>query len=67
MTLNDLIRQRVRKRANYYCEYCHSPEQISASRFTIDHIQPLHLVKRYHQNYRDNTHRTRNLPTTGSE
>lgn len=43
MTLNDLIRQRVRKRANYYCEYCHSPEQISASRFTIDHIQPRSL------------------------
>ena len=33
----------IRKRANYLCEYCHSPEQISATRFTIDHIIPQSL------------------------
>lgn len=43
MTVNELTRQLVRKRANYLCEYCHSPERISTSRFTIDHIQPRSL------------------------
>lgn len=43
MTINDLLRQRVRKRANALCEYCHSPERISATRFTIDHVQPQSL------------------------
>jgi HNH endonuclease len=33
----------VQKRANYLCEYCHSPEKISTARFTIDHIQPRSL------------------------
>lgn len=33
----------MRKRAGYLCEYCHSPEKISTSRFTIDHIQPRSL------------------------
>lgn len=43
MTINELTRQFVRKRAGYLCEYCHSPEKISTSRFTIDHIQPRSL------------------------
>jgi uncharacterized protein (TIGR02646 family) len=43
MTVNDLQRQRVRQRANSLCEYCHSPEKISATRFTVDHIQPRSL------------------------
>ena len=43
MTINELTRQLVRERANYLCEYCHSPEKISSSRFTIDHIQPRSL------------------------
>ncbi|MCL1472568.1 HNH endonuclease [Argonema antarcticum] len=43
MTINELTRQLVRKRAGYLCEYCHSPEKISTSRFTIDHIQPRSL------------------------
>jgi 5-methylcytosine-specific restriction endonuclease McrA len=30
-------------RADYLCEYCHSPEKITASRFTIDHLQPRFL------------------------
>jgi 5-methylcytosine-specific restriction endonuclease McrA len=43
MSVSELTRQLVRKRANYLCEYCHSPEKISTSRFTIDHIQPRSL------------------------
>jgi hypothetical protein len=39
MTINDLQRQR----ANSLCEYCHSPEKISATRFTVDHVQPCSL------------------------
>ena len=36
-------RESIRKRANYLCEYCHSPEKISATRFTVDHIIPQSL------------------------
>ncbi len=36
-------RELIRKRANYLCEYCHSSEKISATRFTIDHIIPQSL------------------------
>lgn len=36
-------RELIRKRAKYLCEYCHSPEKISATRFTIDHIIPQSL------------------------
>jgi hypothetical protein len=36
-------RELIRRRANYLCEYCHSPERISATRFTIDHIIPQSL------------------------
>ena len=36
-------RELIRIRANYLCEYCHSPERISATRFTIDHIIPQSL------------------------
>jgi hypothetical protein len=43
MTINDILRQAVRKKAKYLCEYCHSPEKISISRFTIDHIKPRSL------------------------
>jgi len=43
MTISELTKQLVRKRASYLCEYCHSPEKISTSRFTIDHIQPRSL------------------------
>jgi 5-methylcytosine-specific restriction endonuclease McrA len=43
MTVNDLQRQRVRQRAGSLCEYCHSPEKISATRFTVDHVQPRSL------------------------
>ena len=43
MTINDLLRQRVRRRAEALCEYCHSPERISSTRFTIDHVYPRSL------------------------
>lgn len=43
MTLTEATRQYVRERAKYLCEYCHSPEEISTSRFTIDHIKPRSL------------------------
>jgi HNH endonuclease len=41
--INDLLRQRVRRRADSLCEYCHSPERISSTRFTIEHRQPRSL------------------------
>jgi 5-methylcytosine-specific restriction endonuclease McrA len=40
MTIDDVTKELVRKRANYLCEYCHSPERISANRFTVDHLLP---------------------------
>lgn len=43
MTINDVLRQRVRRRADSLCEYCHSPEKISTTRFTIDHRLPRSL------------------------
>jgi HNH endonuclease len=43
MTINDITRQAVRRQAKFLCEYCHSPEKISTSRFTIDHLQPRSL------------------------
>lgn len=43
MPVRDGIKQAVRARAQYLCEYCHSSERLSASRFTIDHIRPQSL------------------------
>lgn len=43
MTITPIIREHVRQRANYLCEYCHSPERVSSSRFTLDHITPRSL------------------------
>ncbi len=43
MTINEILRQRVRKRAGSRCEYCHSPEKISSTRFTLDHLYPRSL------------------------
>ena len=40
MPISDEIKQAIRERAKYVCEYCHSPERLSANRFTIDHIVP---------------------------
>ncbi|MEH2088809.1 HNH endonuclease [Nostoc sp.] len=38
--IDDATKEIVRKRANYLCEYCHSPERISTTRFTVDHFIP---------------------------
>ena len=43
MALSTNLRERVRLRAERRCEYCHSPERVSASRFEIDHIHPRSL------------------------
>ena len=43
MSISDETKRAVRERANYLCEYCHSSERLSASRFTIDHITPKSL------------------------
>jgi len=43
MPISDDVKQIVRKRAKYLCEYCHSSERLSASRFTVDHITPKSL------------------------
>ena len=43
MSVNEATRQAVRERASYLCEYCHSPERLSANRFTVDHVIPKSL------------------------
>ena len=43
MPISDELKQAVRVRAQYLCEYCHSSERLSASRFTIDHVRPRSL------------------------
>jgi 5-methylcytosine-specific restriction endonuclease McrA len=41
--ISEAIKQSVRERARYLCEYCHSLELLSANRFAIDHIVPRSL------------------------
>ena len=43
MPISEATKQIIRERANYLCEYCHSPERLSANRFTIDRIIPKSL------------------------
>jgi HNH endonuclease len=43
VSVSDRTRQFVRQRAKYLCEYCHSPERSSSSRFTLDHLIPQSL------------------------
>ncbi|MEB3309585.1 MAG: HNH endonuclease signature motif containing protein [Snowella sp.] len=43
MPISDELKQAIRERAKYLCEYCHSPERLSANRFTIDHPIPVSL------------------------
>jgi len=43
MPINDQIKQTIRERAGCVCEYCHSPERLSANRFTVDHVIPKSL------------------------
>jgi hypothetical protein len=37
------IQKLVRQRANFLCEYCHSPEFLSTAPLTIDHLTPQSL------------------------
>jgi HNH endonuclease len=43
MTISIASRLRIRQRANFLCEYCHSSEEASASLFTLDHVVPQSL------------------------
>jgi 5-methylcytosine-specific restriction endonuclease McrA len=43
MTISRAIRQRIRQRANFLCEYCHSSEEASTALFTLDHLLPKSL------------------------
>jgi hypothetical protein len=43
MTISSTSRQRIRQRANFLCEYCHSSEEASTSLFTFDHLIPQSL------------------------
>jgi len=43
MTISIASRQRIRQRANFLCEYCHSSEEANASLFTFDHLIPQSL------------------------
>ena len=43
MSVRATIREAVRKRANSICEYCHSFEEGSTGRFTMDHLLPQSL------------------------
>lgn len=43
MSISLIIRQQIRQRANYLCEYCHSSEEASTSLFTLDHLMPQSL------------------------
>jgi hypothetical protein len=43
MAISTAVKLQIRQRASFFCEYCHSSEEISAARFEIDHIQPRSL------------------------
>ena len=43
MSVTEELKNAVRVRAGYLCEYCHSPELLSASRFTLEHTVPKSL------------------------
>lgn len=38
--LSEAVRQQVRERAEYLCEYCHTNERWQYVLFTIDHVHP---------------------------
>jgi 5-methylcytosine-specific restriction endonuclease McrA len=40
MSIDDTTKEFIRRRANYLCEYCHSPESICTTEFTVDHVIP---------------------------
>ncbi len=41
--ISNLLKQRVRSRARYRCEYCLTHEVLAGSNFTIDHVIPTGL------------------------
>lgn len=43
MSISERVRQFVRERSKYLCEYCHSQERSSSDTFTIDHLTPKSL------------------------
>jgi len=43
VTISNETQQYVRQRADFLCEYCHSPEFLSTAPLTIDHILPKSL------------------------
>ncbi|MBE9176237.1 HNH endonuclease [Synechocystis salina LEGE 06155] len=43
MSISEDLKQIIREQARYICEYCHSPERLSANRFTFDHVIPKSL------------------------
>ena len=43
MTISIATRLRIRQRANFLCEYCHSSEEASTALFTLDHLHPQSL------------------------
>jgi HNH endonuclease len=43
MTISIATRLRIRQRANFLCEYCHSSEEASTALFTLDHLYPQSL------------------------
>jgi 5-methylcytosine-specific restriction endonuclease McrA len=43
MNISIATRLRIRQRANFLCEYCHSSEEASTSLFTLDHLKPQSL------------------------
>jgi 5-methylcytosine-specific restriction endonuclease McrA len=55
MTIDEATKEILRKRANYLCEYCHSPEGISTTRFTVDHLIPKSIGGSDNQDLRKNT------------
>jgi len=40
VSISDSLRQKVRQRANFLCEYCRVSETDSGGELTIDHFQP---------------------------
>lgn len=43
MKISKNVQVLVRQRANFLCEYCHSPEFLSTAPLTIDHLKPQSL------------------------
>ena len=39
--ISEFLQRKVRKRANFLCEYCHADERWQFVPFTIDHIKPI--------------------------